>query len=347
MKKPARRSPLDPALVELLDRLLGARLSEVDDRLDPVPALLLEQALHEPARAFLGRAGKRFRARLVELSWVMAGGQPGAHPAELPELVELLHAGSLILDDIEDGSATRRGAPALHRSVGTPLAINTGNWLYFWPSYLLGRIGLPAATENLLNRHLALTMLRCHEGQALDLSVKVCDLPRAHVAPTVAASTRLKTGSLMELSAAIGGIAAGAPPERVTALTGFGSRLGIGLQMLDDLGGLLHDGRRHKGAEDLRQARLTWPWAWLAEEHDEVGYTQLRAGLVAVMTGAPAEPLIAEMRAALEHVGRTRIKAALGEALDHLTAAVGGTSTTDAALEALGAELERLEKSYA
>jgi geranylgeranyl pyrophosphate synthase len=345
MKNPALVSR-NPAVVDLLDRLVGARASEEDGALPGVPALLLEQALHGPARAFLGRPGKRFRARLVELAWAMAGGQPGAHPAELPELVEILHAGSLIIDDIEDGSATRRGEPTLHRTIGTPLAINTGNWLYFWPAYLLGRMGLPAVTENLLNRHLALTMLRCHEGQALDLSVKVCDLPRVHVGPTVEASTRLKTGSLMELSAAIGAVAAGAAPDTAFELARFGRRLGIGLQMLDDLGGILHDGRRHKGAEDLRQARLTWPWAWLAEEQDDVGYSQLRTGLVEVMGGAPADPLIRQLRTALEHVGRIRVKAALSGALEQLAAVIGGGEAVDAYLNAIGAEIERLEKSY-
>jgi geranylgeranyl pyrophosphate synthase len=344
MKNPAAVSQ-NSAVVDLLDRMVGERAAS-EDGLTGVPALLLEQALHGPARAFLGRPGKRFRARLVELAWSMAGGAAEAFPGELPELVEILHAGSLIIDDIQDGSATRRGEPTLHRTIGTPLAINAGNWLYFWPSYLLGRLGLSPLTENLLNRHLALTMLRCHEGQALDLSVKVCDLPRVHVAATVEASTRLKTGSLMELSAAIGAVAAGASAHTSVELARFGRRLGVGLQMLDDLGGILHDGRRHKGAEDLRQARLTWPWAWLAEEQDDVGYSQLRTTLVEIMCGAPAEPLLRDMRAALEHVGRTRVKAALSEALEGLAGAIGGSERIDSHLDAIGAELERLEKSY-
>ena len=43
--------------------------------------------------------------------------------------IELLHNALLIHDDIEDESEERRGRPTLHRLVGTPLAINAGDFL--------------------------------------------------------------------------------------------------------------------------------------------------------------------------------------------------------------------------
>src|SRR5512142_2931568 len=63
-------------------------------------------------------------------------------PAELIGIVEGLHLGSLIIDDIEDESSTRRGGPTLHRQIGVPNALNAGNWLYFWPALLVPRLKL-------------------------------------------------------------------------------------------------------------------------------------------------------------------------------------------------------------
>jgi hypothetical protein len=133
----------DASLPAPLGTLLAEALEDGDGGLPPH---LWERALLGPAREFLRRPGKQFRARLVEACWMLAGGAPGNMPAELPLIVELLHAGSLIVDDIEDGSHVRRGAPTLHEIYGTALALNTGNWMYFWPLALIDRLGPRAAS---------------------------------------------------------------------------------------------------------------------------------------------------------------------------------------------------------
>jgi hypothetical protein len=211
---------------------------------------LLEQALFAPLADFLARPSKQFRARLTGFAWRIAG-KTSAPPAELPCIVEALHAGSLIVDDIEDGSTERRGASALHCEYGVPRALNAGNWLYFWPAELLGRLGLSASAELALHRALGRTLRACHEGQALDLYTRVTELERAAVPAVVRTTTRLKTGKLFELAAVLGATAAGAPRALVRSLAEFGAELGTGLQMLDDAGGLLSRERRHKGHEDL------------------------------------------------------------------------------------------------
>jgi geranylgeranyl pyrophosphate synthase len=325
----------DNPLIELLDRELERELAAL------VPPGYWERALIGPAREFLRRPGKEFRARLVEAAWMLGGGVPGAMPATLPLVVEVLHAGSLIIDDIEDDSAERRGAPTLHRVVGTPLALNTGNWMYFWSVALLRRSAPESLVPSLIGKTLD-TMLHCHEGQALDLSVRIFDLPQGDVGPLVAATTDLKTGGLMELAAFLGGTVAGADSDRCAALARFGRALGNGLQRLDDLGGVTSARRRDKGHEDLRHARPTWPWAWLADELDEVTFHDLRNHAREVAGGADPAPLSRRIGELVRPTGHADTHHHLTSSLAELRAAIGAHP----ALDAIEGEINRLERSY-
>ena len=325
------------------------------EALDPVPAMdeapwaefqvpveLWNRALTGPLLDFAGRPGKEMRARLVELSWVLGGGRPGEAPPTLAYLVEMLHAGSLIVDDIEDDAEMRRGEPALHRRYGMPTALNAGNWLYFWPLYLVGRLDLSGAAKLELFQRIAATLLRCHQGQALDLTCRSYELSATELPVVVKAITALKTGALMELSAAIGAIAAGANAERVAAVARFGREVGIGLQMLDDLGGLTADHRADKGLEDLRGGRATWPWAWLAERGEPVTLALAHTEAKAVSKGDDPTRLIAMLRHQVAVPGRAAVNAHLDGAIRSLRAHVGPSK----ALGALVAELARLRRSY-
>lgn len=48
-------------------------------------------------------------------------------------LIECIHNGSLIVDDIEDNSEVRREKPCVHKIYGVDVSINAGNMLYFAP----------------------------------------------------------------------------------------------------------------------------------------------------------------------------------------------------------------------
>jgi geranylgeranyl pyrophosphate synthase len=325
-------------LAELLEREFAPQaLAETLGGMPHLPHRLWQTALSGPLQEMATRPSKQLRADLVEAAWRMSGGR-GELRAEIPAIVEALHLGSLIIDDIEDGSPRRRGGPALHTMVGVPLALNAGNWLYFLPGLLIERLELPRAAELCLRQATERAALRCHYGQALDLSTSVLDLRTGEVPNVVLATTRLKTGALTELATRLGALAAGADAATVDALGRFGGEFGVGLQMLDDLGGLLSEKRCHKGHEDLLQARPTWPWAWLAARTSPAGYLRLRVLGEWVVAGDLHPEILAEQLR--EHVGGTGLNAAraqlesavaslrtaLGErpGLDLLSAAVQG-----------------------
>ncbi len=336
MKAIAPTSLLQSSLVDLLDL-------EVDGDLDGLPRHLWERALGDPARDFLRRPGKQFRSRLVYASWVSAGGAAHAMPSVLPQIVELLHAGSLIVDDIEDQAETRRDAPALHRVHGVPLALNTGNWMYFWALTLIERLPLESSIRADLTREACQAVERCHRGQALDLALKVSELSQGEIARVVRAASRLKTAALMELSAVIGAIALGAESAQVEALRRFGRDLGTGLQMLDDLGSITSPARAHKASEDLENDRPTWPWAWLASCCSASEYEQHIDRLKCVLRAEEAPEALAQaLSERVAEAGRERVHSSLLLSLAELQAEFGDLDI----IAEMRAEISRLEKSY-
>lgn len=330
-------------LLDLLsEEFSEARLAKVLGAEHRVPEHLWDPALVGPLSDFLARPGKEFRARLVRLGWQLSG-RHTVPPPELPLIIEALHSGSLIVDDIEDESTQRRGEPALHCRYGVPRALNAGNFLYFWALELLSRLGLPPITELALHRAFTRTLLACHQGQALDLSVCVARLNQDEVAATVFAVTQLKTGKLCELAANMGALAAGASQTKAQAIAQFGCELGVGLQMLDDLSGIMSEKHCHKGHEDLRHSRPTWAWAWAAEILDARAFTQIQMLGRAVQTsGEHPEHLATQLRTVVGKYGRAQAHGRLSRALARLADAV----QEPRALQELEHELARLEKSY-
>ncbi len=222
-----------------------------------------------PLGDLIGRCGKRIRGRLVELGFELgSGAAPTGQALErcrrLAEAVEALHAGSLAIDDLQDNSRVRRGAPALHVKYGMPIAVNIGTMLYYAPPEVIASLGLPAEMELRLLRLYNRTMVRAHLGQAIDVGVPIDTLPQKNVAGVCLASIELKSGALFAMSLLFGAILADTPEESCAPLCAFSHDFGVGLQMFDDIGnvrGLVEPAKRW---EDLRLRRPTWVWACAA-----------------------------------------------------------------------------------
>ena len=166
------------------------------------------------------------------------------------------------------------------------------------------------------------------------------ELRQREVVDVVFATTRLKTGSLMELAAELGATAAGADAESTAELAALGAELGVALQMLDDLTGVCVERRRVKGKEDLVQGRPTWVWAWLAERSDRLSYLRFRSVLEAVQRGEFDALLLAEqLSEQIGEVGRTAIRERLNTTLERVKQRFAGIP----ALSELEREFERLE----
>ena len=324
-------------------RMKGTMSEVLDDELRALgEGLPWERVLLGPVREILSRPSKQFRANLVHIAWRLGGGGAAGPPPALSAAIEILHAGSLVIDDIEDDAEQRRGAPALHRSHGIPVALNAGNWMYFFAFTLVDRARLSEAAQLAVHRAMLRGVLDCHRGQALDLGHEVTRVARGELRAVVAGATALKAGALTRLAAELGAIAAGADDTRRAAICEFGTALGTGLQMLDDLGAVTAAWRLDKSREDMWQLRPTWAWVWTAEAADDASWARaVRWGAQVAARREDPQPIARLLGGFARSPGMIEVRAQLAAARD----AIRGLADAET-MAFVDAELARLEASY-
>ncbi|KAA1258685.1 Farnesyl diphosphate synthase [Rubripirellula obstinata] len=230
-----------------------------------VTQTLLDEALMTPVNDFVDGGGKRIRGALTQVAYEIAGGS-GEIPTPISNAIEFLHAGSLVIDDIQDDSCSRRGNPTMHTQVGVPLAINAGNWMYFRALETLAAAPVECGVRLEMTTAMIKASRTCHEGQALDLAARVDQLQPNDFREVATEISKRKTGELVRLAMTLGGLAGGASRSLLAATDRFGIRIGVALQMrndLDELAALAGSDQEFRD-DDLRNARVTWPWTWLA-----------------------------------------------------------------------------------
>lgn len=246
------RHPQGAELSALLNLGTGAQLED-----------LFRQTLSGPLTSLFDRPKKNLRGQIVELGFRIAGQENSRNLADSCEILEMLHAGSLVIDDIEDSSATRRGSPSLHHLFGIPLALNAGNWLYFLPFKYIDELAVSELAKIQLTRECFQTLLRAHYGQALDVGIRLHSLPQERVPEVTLSAIELKTGVLAGLAIKIGSLLSGRDDQD---LERCGRQLGIALQMFDDIGNLTSEHNGKKRGEDLKNGRLNYLSSIAAQE---------------------------------------------------------------------------------
>ena len=176
---------------------------------------------------------KRVRAVLTVLSAELFGGDASrALPAAAA--MELVHASSLILDDLPamDDAPLRRGRPANHLQHGEAMAILAAFGLLNLAFGALAREYEPAIAAR-LSALLAeavgpggLIGGQSADLQATDQQISFEMLERIH---------RGKTGALFSAAAVAGAVVAAAGAEDVARLEAFARNLGLAFQIVDDL----------------------------------------------------------------------------------------------------------------
>ncbi len=222
------------------------------------------------------RPSKNIRSHFVELGWLLSGSPKLKSPdilLHISHIIETIHLGSLIIDDIHDDSHERRGALALHRMYDLPLALNLGNFLYFQAAHLINELDVSQKYRDVGLKQIIEIMRDAHLGQALDISINITKVKPVKVPKLVETSLRLKSGALMKLSLKLGALL-NDNFEDFSKIDRFGESFGSCLQKLDDIGNMNVACLNPKHLEDLKLKRPTWIWSVLAQKGSEENWNQ-------------------------------------------------------------------------
>ncbi len=204
--------------------------------------------------------GKLLRPQLALLACGAVGGNP-VQALPLAAGIQLIHDFSLIHDDIEDNSDTRRGRVTVWKQWGLAQGINAGDGMFVVAHLALHRLadrGVPPARVLAVLRRFDETILRICEGQYLDLSFE----GRLDVSSDdYLAMIERKTAALIAAAAGLGALVGGADDVLSDALFGFGHHMGMAFQIEDDILGIWGDPRRtgKPAAADVQQRKVTLP----------------------------------------------------------------------------------------
>ncbi|MBV7699785.1 polyprenyl synthetase family protein [Streptomyces sp. TRM70350] len=272
--------------------------------------------------------GKGVRQALAVLG-AEAAGASGRSGVPAAVAVELVHAFSLLHDDIMDGDTTRRRRPAVWKAYGTGPAVLAGDALFALAVGTLAAAGPDAV------RLLSVALADLVRGQADDLlfAARPWSGPDRVRPAEYRAMAEHKTGSLLGAALALGALLGGAPPAMVAALDRAGRHLGVAFQVVDDVLGIWGDPvvTGKPVLADLRERKKTFP-VLLALDSPDPAARHLAALLESAGDPAEAAALIAAAG------GRA---AALAEARWQIDA--GQAALADVSLDArAGAELRSL-----
>ena len=224
------------------------------------------QMIAAPAWELLSRGGKHWRSIFGIVLLRALGEKVEPYEALVTVMPELLHTGSLMIDDIEDKSPLRRSGPAIHMIYGEAATINAGNALYFLPLLLIGRHELlDLAQREEIYRAAFELFSKAHVGQAQDLYSQhwaedgdIAAHPERYADDTLQTYT-FKTAAPVRSLAQIACIIARADEATTSAAMQYAETAGIAYQIIDDANNFTASPDWGKDlGEDIREGRLTY-----------------------------------------------------------------------------------------
>ncbi|MEE9474700.1 MAG: polyprenyl synthetase family protein [Candidatus Hydrothermarchaeaceae archaeon] len=186
--------------------------------------------LYNASRHFIKTGGKRVRPALVILSYGAVNENKETdyeHITPIAIAVELIHAATIIHDDIIDRSSMRRGVETVSAKWGNDTALVAGDLIF---SKAFGIVGMHEKGE--LSGIISNACIRLAEGEALEM-LHTGDLSMTE--EVYLEVVERKTATLFEACTKCGAILGEGSEKEISALSKYGYHLGIGFQMTDDI----------------------------------------------------------------------------------------------------------------
>lgn len=173
--------------------------------------------------------GKRLRAilALITAEAILKSESPiENNPAsKLASALELVHAGSLIHDDLPcmDDDDLRRGKASNHKAFNEATALLAGDFLLCYPIQLV---------DSEIKNEFTQAIIDMIIGQQMDLSLGEAKNPQVE---SIKEMEALKTGALIKASVVLAAKLANASEDQIQALTKYSQNIGLAFQIADDI----------------------------------------------------------------------------------------------------------------
>ncbi len=213
------------------------------------------KAISKICNYLLEARGKRLRPALVLLSGKATGGTAITSPVliKIAAGIELIHAASLVHDDVIDHSKLRHNKPTINSKWGEDVSIALGDYLYSVAYELISQCG----NIGILQCISAATKAMC-EGELLQVSERDnLDLLKRRYIIIV----KKKTASLFAASCQAGSLISKSRRPLQDALRAYGLNFGIAFQITDDYLDIVSEEKRlgKKPGQDIDVGETTLP----------------------------------------------------------------------------------------
>ncbi|UCE96381.1 MAG: polyprenyl synthetase family protein [Candidatus Bathyarchaeota archaeon] len=267
----------------------------IDFDISQIMPMVADLGLFEKIKYVLRTRGKRLRPIMVLLSAQSVGGRLET-VRKLALAIEMLHAASLIHDDILDQDIIRRNKLTANMKWGIRDAVLVGDVLASLSLYL------SADYESEITKVISQTCVILSDGEYLDLKEAMNSRKESDYIET----TRRKSASLFKASTQCGAIAAKAKPDEIKALSVYGENFGLAYQIKDDLSDIIP--LKDALPQDIKIFRATLPIIHLCESAKPEVKEKLFQAIASISVQNPDEKenTINMLREHLESTGSLR-----------------------------------------
>jgi geranylgeranyl pyrophosphate synthase len=241
--------------------------------------------------------GKRLRASLVKLGYMISGG--AEHPAlyDAAMAYEIFQTAILAHDDIIDKSPLRRGKPTLYKTLethgtaflspqkdmqhyGVSQTICLGDMGLYMAIQLIADSDFEPAIKNRAISYFSQTVIDTIAGELLDVELPYVQDPHNITADDLMSVCRYKTARYTITGPmTLGAILANASDHTQNAIKEFGDFLGVAFQMRDDLLGIFGDEKTigKSVTSDCEEGKMTLLYRYAMDYADDTQKAFLNA----------------------------------------------------------------------
>ncbi|XHR30151.1 MAG: polyprenyl synthetase family protein [Chthoniobacteraceae bacterium] len=335
LPRPDLKAKNIPKEIQAAFKLIAEPLDSVEETIR-AQARAFDPAVESYVAYACESTGKRLRPALTLLSAGATGGIQQGH-IDLAVIMELIHAATLVHDDIIDGADLRRSQPTANAKWGSALSVLLGDCMFAHALKLSTQFKDSEMARKIANATVEVCSGEIMQTQRrFDLELTIPDYFRI---------IEMKTAALFATSTELGARLNDSPEPTVSALQAYGLKLGAAYQIYDDCLDIAGDESKAGKTlgSDLRKGKLTLPVLLLLDHATEAGRTRWKQ---AIREGTDTEALIEETRrtgALSETIGTAR--RLIGEAVEGL--AILEKSPYREGLEDLCHSVDRLLKQFA